>query len=139
MYSVVLRKSYHHFTASTFPCFRYGTLPKGARIGAYLESLKVSGLVPEQPPSFSSDQESDSATANSAVDNVSSSAQGTLERTLDQAPSPKGLHQLMMRSNSSHGGFGAGGGGGASRYEEAFELLPNHQRWYAQRKLSWNI
>ena len=26
---------------------RYGTLPKGARIGAYLESMRVSGLTPE--------------------------------------------------------------------------------------------
>ena len=26
---------------------RYGTLPKGARIGAYLESLRASGMTPE--------------------------------------------------------------------------------------------
>ena len=26
---------------------RYGTLPKGARIGAYLESMRVSGMTPE--------------------------------------------------------------------------------------------
>jgi abelson tyrosine-protein kinase 1 len=26
---------------------RYGTLPKGARIGAYLESLRQSGMTPE--------------------------------------------------------------------------------------------
>ncbi len=111
---------------------RYGTLPKGARIGAYLESLRVSGMTPE-PPSSSSDN---TATAppgvggggghesDSTLDNVSSGAQGTLER--DRPPSAQGSgaaarigrseqQQLMMRSNSSHGGFNSGGSGGRSK------------------------
>ena len=75
---------------------RYGTLPKGARIGAYLESLRVSGMTPEPI----SDE----------------SGQDTLESTKSGHTDPGGRNSaasdppaIMARSNSSHGGFpGAG-------------------------------
>ena len=73
---------------------RYGTLPKGARIGAYLESMRVSGLTPE-PGSDDTD----------TLDSHKSGATdpGTGHRlTQDVTPA-------MARSNSSHGGFPSSG------------------------------
>ncbi|TRY62894.1 hypothetical protein TCAL_03897 [Tigriopus californicus] len=71
---------------------RYGTLPKGARIGAYLESLRQSGMTPE--PVVEQGVESDSVLENrSLIDGGDNS----LERIAHNAQ--------MLRSNSSHGGF----------------------------------
>ena len=72
---------------------RYGTLPKGARIGAYLESMRVSGLTPE-PGSDDTD---------------------TLDSHKSGATDPGTGHRMaqevtaMARSNSSHGGFPGSG------------------------------
>ena len=80
---------------------RYGTLPKGARIGAYLESLRQSGMTPE--PVTEQGVESD-ATLDS------SSQADTLERSIHSGRSSRdGIRPQaqMLRSNSSHGGFPA--------------------------------
>merc|ERR1719319_248538 len=75
---------------------RYGTLPKGARIGAYLESLRVSGMTPE-PPSDESGQDTLESTKSGHTDPGG--------RSIASEPPPT----VMARSNSSHGGFpGAG-------------------------------
>ena len=79
---------------------RYGTLPKGARIGAYLESLRQSGMTPE--PVTEQGVESDAT--------LDSSSQGdTLERSVHSGRSSRdGIRPAqMLRSNSSHGGFPA--------------------------------
>ena len=72
---------------------RYGTLPKGARIGAYLESMRVSGLTPE-PGSDDTD----------TLDSVKS---GATDPGLRSSPTVAAelLGPAMARSNSSHGGF----------------------------------
>jgi len=67
---------------------RYGTLPKGARIGAYLESLRVSGMTPEPI----SDE--------SGHDTLESTKSGHTDPGKVSEPPPS-----MARSNSSHGGF----------------------------------
>ena len=72
---------------------RYGTMPKGARIGAYLESLRQSGMTPE--PVTEQGVESDSV-----VDH-----QGTSE-SMDRSMVGKKSTNAMLRSNSSHGSFG---------------------------------
>ena len=69
---------------------RYGTLPKGARIGAYLESLRVSGMTPEPVPEQGLDSDDSSIHGNS----------------LGRGTKPPSAPQPMLRSNSSHGGFG---------------------------------
>ena len=74
---------------------RYGTMPKGARIGAYLESLRQSGMTPE--PVTEQGVESD-ATVDS-----SSHASESMDRSMVGRSSNK-AHQ-MLRSNSSHGSF----------------------------------
>jgi len=76
---------------------RYGTLPKGARIGAYLESMRVSGLTPE-PCSDDTDSNTLDSTKSGATDPGHRTATGQLS---DLTPA-------MARSNSSHGGFPAG-------------------------------
>ncbi|XP_076068480.1 tyrosine-protein kinase Abl isoform X2 [Oratosquilla oratoria] len=58
---------------------RYGTLPKGARIGAYLESLRQSGLSQGVPP--------------------------TEEQNEDQQGDSEANKAAMIRSNSSQSGF----------------------------------
>ena len=70
---------------------RYGTLPKGARIGAYLESLRGAGMTPEPV-------------------NSDESGHDTLESTRSGHTDPGGRTAelqtpVMARSNSSHGGF----------------------------------
>ena len=72
---------------------RYGTLPKGARIGAYLESMRVSGLTPE-PGSDDTD----------TLDSVKSGATDPGHRS-SPAVAAELLGPAMARSNSSHGGF----------------------------------
>jgi len=69
---------------------RYGTLPKGARIGAYLESLRVSGMTPE-PISDESGHDTLESTKSGNTDPGS--------KSVDTNPAS------MARSNSSHGGF----------------------------------
>ena len=72
---------------------RYGTLPKGARIGAYLESMRVSGLTPE-PGSDDTD----------TLDSVKSGATDPGHRSSPTVAAEL-LGPAMARSNSSHGGF----------------------------------
>eukprot|EP00095_Tigriopus_kingsejongensis_P008109 maker-scaffold184_size276635-snap-gene-0.15 protein:Tk08109 transcript:maker-scaffold184_size276635-snap-gene-0.15-mRNA-1 annotation:"tyrosine-protein kinase abl" len=71
---------------------KYGTMPKGARIGAYLESLRQSGMTPE--PILEQGVDSDALME-------TSSCQGS-----DSLASRNAQLAMMMRSNSSHGGFG---------------------------------
>ena len=71
---------------------RYGTLPKGARIGAYLESMRVSGLTPE-PGSDDTD----------TLDSHKSGATDPGHRVTQE------VTPAMARSNSSHGGFPSSG------------------------------
>ncbi|XP_068218165.1 tyrosine-protein kinase Abl-like isoform X2 [Palaemon carinicauda] len=74
---------------------RYGTLPKGARIGAYLESLRQSGLSQGVPPT--DDQSADQ-------DDLE---RGQPEGQVDQEEN-KELDQnavSMIRSNSTQSGF----------------------------------
>ena len=70
---------------------RYGTLPKGARIGAYLESMRASGV--SEVPDGSEGEEVVLPAGSSSQDN-------TMERQQQQ--------HIMLRSNSSHGGFNTG-------------------------------
>lgn len=86
-------------------------MPKGARIGAYLESLRQSGMTPE--PVTEAGVESDTT-----IDNSCSSHGGD---TLDRPGSSQAANFArnnsngqMMRSNSSHGGFNSGGRGNRS-------------------------
>ena len=72
---------------------RYGTLPKGARIGAYLESMRVSGLTPEPG---SDDTDTLDSVKSGATDPGHRSSPGVAAELLGPA---------MARSNSSHGGF----------------------------------
>ncbi|XP_023348268.1 tyrosine-protein kinase Abl isoform X2 [Eurytemora carolleeae] len=69
---------------------RYGTLPKGARIGAYLESLRGAGMTPEP------------VSEESGHDTLDSQRSGATDpgRVSDLQLTP-----AMARSNSSHGGF----------------------------------
>ena len=76
---------------------RYGTMPKGARIGAYLESLRQSGMTPE--PVTEQGVESDSVVDNGAHTSES------MDRSMVGKPSKTAQ---MLRSNSSHGGFSPG-------------------------------
>lgn len=72
-------------------------MPKGARIGAYLESLRVSGMTPE-PISDESSQDTLESTKSGHTD---PGGRGTSAN--------EGNSTVMARSNSSHGGFpGAG-------------------------------
>ncbi|XP_066975213.1 tyrosine-protein kinase ABL1 isoform X7 [Macrobrachium rosenbergii] len=74
---------------------RYGTLPKGARIGAYLESLRQSGLSQGVPPT--DDQSADQ----------DEQERGQPEGQVDQEEN-KELDQnavSMIRSNSTQSGF----------------------------------
>ena len=81
---------------------RYGTLPKGARIGAYLESMRVSGLTPE-PMSDDTD----------TLDSTKSGATDPGHRSVVS----ESLNPAMARSNSSHGGFSA-----AARHQQPRRL-----------------
>lgn len=90
---------------------RYGTMPKGDRIGAYLESLRQSGMTPE--PVTESGVESDASLMESSLGQSGASSQdNTLERPNSSCQgAPRAVvaqhHQQMLRSNSSHGGFGS--------------------------------
>ena len=69
-------------------------MPKGARIGAYLESLRQSGMTPE--PVTEQGVESD------AVVDSGNHASESMDRSMIGKPSKA---NQMLRSNSSHGGF----------------------------------
>ena len=75
-------------------------MPKGARIGAYLESLRQSGMTPE--PVTEQGVESD------ATVDTSSHASESMDRSMVGRSSK--AHQ-MLRSNSSHGSFSANNNG----------------------------
>jgi hypothetical protein len=85
---------------------RYGTLPKGARIGAYLESLRASGLTPEPVLSSDGGGESGHDTLDSQRSGHTDPGPGGGGRVVEP---PQPLHLMsslmMARSNSSHGGF----------------------------------
>lgn len=81
---------------------RYGTMPKGARIGAYLESLRQSGMTPE--PVTEQGVESDAV--------VDSHASESMDRSMVGKPSKQ---TQMLRSNSSHGGFTSNNSGVVSK------------------------
>lgn len=77
---------------------RYGTLPKGARIGAYLESLRQSGLSSNDPSNDSNNQEhhSDNGSKLSQVEDCKLSPRASLKHQHQHQPQ-------MIRSNSSSG------------------------------------
>lgn len=81
---------------------RYGTMPKGARIGAYLESLRQSGMTPE--PITEQGVESDAM-----VDQSGTSE--SMDRSMVGKPNKA---NQMLRSNSSHGGFSSVTSSGAN-------------------------
>ena len=93
---------------------RYGTLPKGARIGAYLESLRVSGMTPEPI----SDE--------SGHDTLDSTKSGHTDPGKVSEPPPS-----MARSNSSHGGF-PGATSHKSRSGPLSGQLPRRLQTYTQ-------
>ena len=93
---------------------RYGTLPKGARIGAYLESLRVSGMTPEPI----SDE--------SGHDTLDSTKSGHTDPGKVTEPPPS-----MARSNSSHGGF-PGATSHKSRSGPMSGQLPRRLQTYTQ-------
>lgn len=98
---------------------RYGTLPKGARIGAYLESLRQSGMTPE--PVVEQGVESDAT-----VDNNSVGGQGASE-SMDRHLMKTKVAPQMLRSNSSHGGF-SGGSAAAAANRASPRTNPNQLR-----------
>ena len=95
---------------------RYGTLPKGARIGAYLESMRVSGLTPE-PASDDTD----------TLDSHKSGATDPGHRS-SPAAAAEMMTPAMARSNSSHGGFP--GSGAAARHQQ--QQVPRRLQTYTQ-------
>ncbi|XP_053994056.1 tyrosine-protein kinase Abl isoform X4 [Hylaeus volcanicus] len=77
---------------------RYGTLPKGARIGAYLESLRQSGMP--------SNQESASVASSivpSSMEQHEATHDGSQHRSLSPRQSNLRSQPQMTRSNSSSG------------------------------------
>jgi len=104
---------------------RYGTLPKGARIGAYLESLRASGLTPEPVLSDGGGGESGHDTLDSQRSGHTDPGPGAGGRIGSGDPpggplllhpaQPPGMINMMMmaRSNSSHGGFPGAASGSA--------------------------
>ena len=92
---------------------RYGTLPKGARIGAYLESLRQSGMTPEPvtEQGVDSDATIDSGslgggdTLEKLQGGRSSQNSGSINMGGIPSSHKQQQQQPMLRSNSSHGGF----------------------------------
>ena len=93
---------------------RYGTLPKGARIGAYLESMRVSGLTPE-PGSDDTD----------TLDSHKSGATDPGSRSSGVVADVMSSTAAMARSNSSHGGF-PGGNNNVSRQHHLPRRVPTY-------------
>ncbi|KAK3850172.1 hypothetical protein Pcinc_043101, partial [Petrolisthes cinctipes] len=86
---------------------RYGTLPKGARIGAYLESLRQSGLSQGVPPS---DDHSDHLHHHHQHQQQHYHQQQHLQQQQQQGDICDQDHDdresaFMIRSNSTQGGF----------------------------------
>ncbi|XP_051170305.1 tyrosine-protein kinase Abl isoform X3 [Leptopilina boulardi] len=75
---------------------RYGTLPKGARIGAYLESLRQSGMPSNQQ---------DSSTLTTAIEQHEFTNPGDISQHRSLSPRQNNLRNQpqMTRSNSSSG------------------------------------
>ena len=104
---------------------RYGTLPKGARIGAYLESLRQSGMTPEPVTEQGVDSDatidSGSLAAGSGGDTLERLQGGRTSQNSDSinmggtSSGGKQQQQPMLRSNSSHGGFVSNNAGGRGR------------------------
>lgn len=75
---------------------RYGTLPKGARIGAYLESLRQSGMTPE--PVTEHGVESDAT-----FDSSSQGGGDTLERSVHSGRSSRdGIRPAQVIEDNKH-------------------------------------
>ncbi|CAB4069722.1 ABL1 [Lepeophtheirus salmonis] len=93
---------------------RYGTLPKGARIGAYLESLKQSGMGPESQSNSNSTNNGGGGGESSEIIHELSDKFPPRSSSRNSNPSsiitkPNSSSNQMLRSNSSHGGFGSNG------------------------------
>ena len=98
---------------------RYGTMPKGARIGAYLESLRQSGMTPE--PVTEQGVESDAI-----VDNAGGAATSeSMDRSMVGKPCKS---SQMLRSNSSHGGFSTSGGNGSGINNALINKSPSNNQ-----------
>ena len=94
---------------------RYGTLPKGARIGAYLESLRV--MTPEPV--------SDETDGHDTLDSHKSGHTDPGKKSVAADATP-----AMARSNSSHGGFP--GAGSSQRPRPLGTNLPRRLPTYTQ-------
>ncbi|XP_076244886.1 tyrosine-protein kinase Abl isoform X2 [Calliopsis andreniformis] len=77
---------------------RYGTLPKGARIGAYLESLRQSGM-----PSNQDSTSVAASIASNSVEQHEAALDGSQHRSLSPRQSNLRNQPQMTRSNSSSG------------------------------------
>ncbi|XP_076752139.1 tyrosine-protein kinase Abl isoform X1 [Xylocopa sonorina] len=77
---------------------RYGTLPKGARIGAYLESLRQSGM-----PSNQESTTVTSSIASGTMEQHEASIDNSQHRSLSPRQSNLRSQPQMTRSNSSSG------------------------------------
>ena len=114
---------------------RYGTMPKGARIGAYLESLRQSGMTPEPVTDQGVDSDATLDSSSQGGDTLESNGRGPPHAhphfhhsSLNKSKQPVSAAAAaqMLRSNSSHGGFGGGGGGGG-RGSPIQRATPNNQ------------
>lgn len=83
---------------------RYGTLPKGARIGAYLESLRQSGMPPNQE-NIAASSLSNAVMEQQQQDIITTSAVDVIPQHRSLSPRQNNLRSQpqMTRSNSSSG------------------------------------
>lgn len=83
---------------------RYGTLPKGARIGAYLESLRQSGMPPNQE-NVAASSLSNAVMEQQQQDIITASAVDVIPQHRSLSPRQNNLRNQpqMTRSNSSSG------------------------------------
>ena len=113
---------------------RYGTMPKGARIGAYLESLRQSGMTPEPVTDQGVDSDATLDSSSQGGDTLESNGRPRhahphfQHSSLNKSKQPVSAAAAaqMLRSNSSHGGFGGGGSGGG-RGSPIQRATPNNQ------------
>ncbi|XP_012530420.1 tyrosine-protein kinase Abl isoform X2 [Monomorium pharaonis] len=84
---------------------RYGTLPKGARIGAYLESLRQSGMPPNQENVATSSVSNAVIEQQQQQDIITASAVDVIPQHRSLSPRQNNLRSQpqMTRSNSSSG------------------------------------
>ena len=73
---------------------RYGTMPKDARIGAYLESLRTSGMTPE-PPSDGANTASDGG---ASTDNSLDRQRDILMMTVISIHDQQGLNETQIHN-----------------------------------------